>query len=83
MKTMTSREANQDFSRAKRAAKTGPVIITERGRPANVLLSYEDYRRLVGEPRSILERLADPSSEEVELDLPERTIEPFRSIDLA
>jgi prevent-host-death family protein len=82
MKTMTSREANQDFSRAKRAAKTGPVIITERGRPANVLLSYEEYRRLVGEPRSILERLADPNSEEVELDLLQRTIEPFRDIDL-
>ena len=27
---LTSREANQDFSRAKRAAKNGPVIITER-----------------------------------------------------
>ena len=38
MKTMTSREANQDFSRAKREAKSGPVIITERGRPASVLL---------------------------------------------
>jgi prevent-host-death family protein len=82
MKTMTSREANQDFSRAKRAAKTGPVIITERGRPANVLLSYDEYRRLVGETRSILERLADPNSEDVELDLPERTVESFRDIDL-
>ena len=82
MKTMTSREANQDFSRAKRAAKTGPVIITERGRPANVLLSYDEYRRLVGKSRSILEQLADPRSEEVELDLPERAVEPFRDIDL-
>ena len=83
MKTMTSREANQDFSRAKRAAKTGPVIITERGRPANVLLSYDEYRRLVGKSRSILEQLADPTSEDVELDLPERAVEPFRDIDLS
>jgi prevent-host-death family protein len=83
MQTMTSREANQDFSRAKRAAKTGPVIITERGRPANVLLSYEEYRRLVGKPSSILERLAEPRSEDIELDLPKRTVEPFRDIDLA
>lgn len=82
MKTMTSREANQDFSRAKRAAKTGPVIITERGRPANVLLSYEEYRRLVGKPSSILERLAEPRSEDIELDLPERPVDPFRDIDL-
>jgi prevent-host-death family protein len=83
MKTMTSREANQDFSRAKRAAKTGPVIITERGRPANVLLSYDEYRRLVGKPQSLLERLAGPNSEEIELELPERRVEPFRDIDLA
>jgi prevent-host-death family protein len=82
MKTMTSREANQDFSRAKREAKSGPVIITERGRPANVLMTYDEYRRLVGKPRSVFERLAMPESEDIELDLPERTIEPFRDVDL-
>jgi PHD/YefM family antitoxin component YafN of YafNO toxin-antitoxin module len=63
-------------------AKLGPVIITERGRPANVLMTYDEYRRLVGKPRSILERLAMPESEDIELDLPERTIEPFRDVDL-
>lgn len=82
MKTMTSREANQDFSRAKREAKKGPVVITERGRPANVLLTYEEYRRLTGKPKSILDLLALPGSEDIELDLPERKIEPFRDIDL-
>ena len=82
MKTMTSREANQDFSRAKREAKKGPVVITERGRPANVLLTYEEYRRLAGKPQSILDLLALPGSENIELDLPERKIEPFRDIDL-
>jgi prevent-host-death family protein len=81
MKTMTSREANQDFSRAKREAKSGPVIITERGRPANVLLTYDEYRRLVGKPRSILDRLAAPDTEDIEIELPERKIEPFRDID--
>jgi prevent-host-death family protein len=82
MKTMTSREANQDFSLAKREAKKGPVIITERGRPANVLLTYEEYRRLTGKPKSILDLLALPGSEDIELELPERKIEPFRHIDL-
>jgi|HubBroStandDraft_5_1064220.scaffolds.fasta_scaffold3381247_1 prevent-host-death family protein len=82
MKTMTSREANQDFSRAKRAAKTGPVVITERGRPANVLLTYDEYQRLIGKPRSLLDQLAMPDSEDIELDLPERRIEKFRDIDL-
>lgn len=32
--TMTSREFNQDTSRAKRAAESGPVFITDRGPPA-------------------------------------------------
>lgn len=82
MKTMTSREANQDFSRAKREAKTGPVVITERGRPANVLLTYDEYQRLTGKPKSLLDLLAMPGSEDIELDLPERKIEPFRDIDL-
>ena len=82
MKTMTSREANQDFSRAKREAQNGPVIITERGRPANVLMTYEEYRRLRGEPRSVLEQLALPEGEDIELDLPERRVERVRKIDL-
>jgi prevent-host-death family protein len=82
MKTMTSREANQDFSRAKRAAKTGPVVITERGRPANVLLTYDEYQRLIGKPRNLLDQLAMPDCEDIELDLPERRIEKLRDIDL-
>jgi prevent-host-death family protein len=82
MKTMTSREANQDFSRAKREAKSGPVIITTRGRPTNVLMTYDAYRRLVGKPRSILEQLAMPESEDIELELPERRVEPFDDIGL-
>jgi antitoxin (DNA-binding transcriptional repressor) of toxin-antitoxin stability system len=35
---VSSREFNQHTSRAKDAARSGPVIITERGRPAHVLL---------------------------------------------
>ena len=53
MKTMTSREANQDFSRAKREAKSGPVIITERGRPAeclDVLRRIQEVDREAQEP---------------------------------
>ena len=37
--TLSSRELNQDIGRAKRAARNGPVIITDRGRPVHVLLS--------------------------------------------
>jgi len=83
MKTITSREANQDFSRAKREAKTGPVIITERGKPANVLLSYEEYRRLTGRPQSLLDALWDPLSADIELALPDRKNDRIRDIDLS
>ena len=41
----TSREFNQDVA-AKRAAREGPVIVTDRGEPAHVLLSWDEYRRL-------------------------------------
>lgn len=34
---MTSREFNQDTSRAKKAAEHGPVFITDRGRTAHVI----------------------------------------------
>jgi prevent-host-death family protein len=83
MKTMTSREANQDFSRAKREAKKGPVIITERGRPANVLLTYDEYQRLTGKPKSLLDLLAMPGQEEVEFELPPRQKAAPREIDLS
>ena len=44
----TAREYNQDASRVKRAANDGPVIITERGRPAHVLMTMAAYERLKG-----------------------------------
>lgn len=83
MKTMTSREANQDFSRAKREAKSGPVIITERGRPANVLMSYEEYRRLIGRRTNIVDALQMPGQEEVEFEPPPRQKAAPRKIDLS
>ena len=44
--SFTSREFNQDASRVKRAAKRGPVFITDRGRPAHVLMTVEAYDRI-------------------------------------
>jgi prevent-host-death family protein len=56
--TFTSREFNQDASGAKKAAARGPVFITDRGRPAHVLLTIEDYQRLAGGNMSLAEALA-------------------------
>jgi len=57
--SVTSRELNQDVGKAKRAAQLGPVTITDRGRPAFVLMKYEDYLRLSGRPKSLADMLAD------------------------
>jgi len=67
--TISSRAFNQDAAGAKRAANQGPVFITDRGRPAHVLLSIEEYRRLMGERSSIAELLASPGAEDADLPL--------------
>ncbi len=69
--TFSSREFNQDTSRAKKAAAAGPVFITDRGKPAHVLLSIEEYRRLAGEQSSIVDMLGmPPGIEDVDLEIP-------------
>ncbi len=72
--TLSSREFNQDASRAKKAAEHGPVFITDRGRPAHVLLSIEEYRRLTRNSRKIADALAMPGAEDIEFDPPRAVI---------
>jgi PHD/YefM family antitoxin component YafN of YafNO toxin-antitoxin module len=68
VRTITSREFNQDVSGAKRLAGAGPVVITDRGKPAYVLMTHEAYSRLIRTDPSILELLADPRGEEIEFE---------------
>jgi prevent-host-death family protein len=68
--TLSSREFNQDASRAKKAAKGGPVFITDRGRPAHVLLTIEEYQRMTGKMESIVDSLAMPGAGEIEFEAP-------------
>ncbi len=56
MAEMTARDFNRDVSAAKRAAAQGPLVITDRGKPAYVLLSAEDYERLT-DKRTIVDWL--------------------------
>ena len=65
MTMMSAREFNRDVSAAKRAANRQPVVITDRGEPAYVLLSIDEYRRM-GERR---ESLVDRLSMEEDLDI--------------
>ncbi len=60
MKTLTSREFNQDVSRAKRLARIEPVFITDRGRPTHVLLGIGAFRQLAGQTDNIVDLLAMP-----------------------
>jgi prevent-host-death family protein len=64
--TLSSRAFNQDASGAKKAANRGPVFITDRGRPAHVLLSIADYQRLLGHRAKITDLLAMPDAASVE-----------------
>ena len=82
MTTNNSRTFNQDASGAKRAAQEGPVFITDRGKPAHVLLSIEAYRRLAGSQESILDLLADPEAADVAFE-PDRLRDLTRSVDLS
>ena len=80
--TLSSREFNQDVSRAKRAADKGPVIITDRGEPAYVLLRHDAYRRLTGGGPTIRELLAEPGVEDIEFHPPRLGGGIFRPADL-
>lgn len=68
--TLSSRELNQDVTKAKKAAKDGPVFITDRGKTSHVLLSFEEYQRLTQQRRIIADSLAMPGVEYIEFDPP-------------
>ena len=69
--SVSSREFNQDTGRAKRAARRGPVVITNRGRPSHVLLTFEEYNRLASRGLNVIDLLGVPAGiEEIELGIP-------------
>ncbi len=68
--TLSSRQFNQDASRAKKAAKSGPVFITDRGRPVHVLLTFDEYKKLTSGNTKIADLLAMPGIEDIELVIP-------------
>ena len=81
--TLSSREFNQDASGAKRATKKGPVFITDRGKPAHVLLSIEDYRRLAGSRESIVDLLSSDGAGDIAFGPSRAADELFRPTDLS
>lgn len=69
-KTYTSREFNQNTAAAKRAAKRGPVYITDRNIVAYVLTTVDDYERRHRKVLNLAESLAMPGGEEIEFEPP-------------
>lgn len=57
--TVTSRELNQNSSHVQRQAEQETVIITKRGKPNLVMLSYEEYQRMAGEKQTLLDALGN------------------------
>ena len=79
--TLSSREFNQDTSGAKKAAKRGPVFITDRGRPAHVLLTIETFQSMAGGQVNIVDLLSMPGSENIDFN-PPRAGKIYRPADL-
>ena len=81
-KTVTSRDFNQDVSAAKRLADEEPVVITDRGKPAYVLMTHHEFERLKGRTPSILELLADPRGDDIEFEPKRLEGGPIRRVEL-
>ncbi len=81
--TIPGRKFNQDVAGAKRAADEGPVIITDRGEPAYVLIRHDAWRKLVGKRGpSMAELLGQRDGADIEFD-PPRMMQGFpRAADL-
>lgn len=79
--TISSREFNQDAGGAKRAAEKGPVVITDRGRPSHVLLSFEEYQKLTGAGRSLLDIVAQDVDDDIDFDPPRMGDQIFKPVD--
>ncbi|WP_283438644.1 type II toxin-antitoxin system Phd/YefM family antitoxin [Pseudomonas helmanticensis] len=80
--TISSREFNQDTSSAKKAARLGPVIITDRGKASHVLLSIEEYLNLSGTNANIVDLLVMPEAADIEFET-ERAVIIHRPVDLS
>jgi len=80
--TLSSREFARAAARARNACKDGPVVITDHGQPAHVLLTFSDYQRLTCGQASIIDLLAMEDGSAVDFDPPRLAGGGFRPADL-
>ncbi|MDR6192871.1 prevent-host-death family protein [Agrobacterium pusense] len=80
--SLTSRELNHDVGIAKKAAEAGPVVITDRGRPSHVLMTYREFERLTGKLRNLVDAFSMPGLSNIDFD-PSRSAIATREVDLS
>lgn len=83
MTVMTNQEFKQNVSQAQKTAQTEPVIITNRGEPAYVLMTYTEYEKTLQSKsvRSGLDALMPLDAADIELELQPRSRAQRRPVD--
>ena len=83
MTVMTNQEFKQNVSQAQKAAQTEPVIITDQGEPAYVLMTYTEYEKTLQSKsiRSGLDALMPLDAADIELELQPRSRAQRRPVD--
>ncbi|WP_313811437.1 type II toxin-antitoxin system prevent-host-death family antitoxin [Glutamicibacter sp.] len=71
-RTFTSQEFNRDVSAAKKATLRGPVTITDHGHRSHVLLTAEDYEKLVASDKKFGDILWSGQDPAIELEIERR-----------
>jgi len=80
--TLPSREFNQNPSIARKASINGPVFITDRGEPVQVILDINEYRELTKTQKTVAD-IFSPTQELAELDFePEKLVWSGRDFEL-
>jgi prevent-host-death family protein len=79
--TLYSCGFQQNANLAQKASQKGPVFITNRGEPVQVLLSIKDYQEMSGKKRNIVDALSMAGLDEIDFDLTLSRLLP-RSTDL-
>ncbi len=65
---------------SEKASEAGPVVITDRGRPPHVLMTYGDFERLIGKHHNLVDALSMPGLSNIDFD-PPRLVITSREID--
>lgn len=61
--TISSRDLDRDLAGAKRMAEEGPVVVTDEGRPAFVLMTHDAFEAMGKRKLTLLDTLSDPRPE--------------------